>query len=82
VALFLAGSFVVVAPPGRCPSVSADAPRRSALHDPAVKQALPFSGELKQAIYKKVNASLSGQMSPADALNKADSQINLALTTF
>jgi multiple sugar transport system substrate-binding protein len=69
--------------------------------DPAVKKALPFSAELKQAvaqakarpvspvypqisqaIYKNVNSALSGQISPQDALSKADSQINQALKTF
>jgi multiple sugar transport system substrate-binding protein len=69
--------------------------------DPAVKKALPFAAELKQAvsqakprpvspvypqisqaIYKNVNSALSGQISPQDALSKADSQINQALKTF
>jgi multiple sugar transport system substrate-binding protein len=69
--------------------------------DAAVKKALPFSAELKQAvsqaktrpvtpvysqvsqaIYKNVNQALSGQMTPQDALKKADSQINSALATF
>ena len=69
--------------------------------DAAVKKALPFAAELKQAvtqakarpvspvysqvsqaIYKNVNQALSGQMSPQDALKKADSQINAALSTF
>jgi multiple sugar transport system substrate-binding protein len=69
--------------------------------DPAVKKALPFAAELKQAvsqaktrpvspvypqisqaIYKNVNAALSGQVSPEEALKKADSQINQALKTF
>jgi len=69
--------------------------------DAAVKKALPFAQELRQAvtqakarpvspvypqisqaIYRNVNAALSGQMSPQDALKKADSQINSALATF
>jgi multiple sugar transport system substrate-binding protein len=69
--------------------------------DPAVKKALPFAAELKQAvaqaksrpvspvypqisqaIYKNVNEALSGQVSPQDALKKADSEINSALATF
>jgi trehalose/maltose transport system substrate-binding protein len=69
--------------------------------DPAVKKALPFAAELKQAveqaksrpvtpvypqvsqaIYKNVNAALSGQTSPQDALKKADDEINQALATF
>jgi multiple sugar transport system substrate-binding protein len=73
----------------------------STYDDPAVKKALPFSDELKQAvaqaksrpvtpvypqvsqaIYKNVNQALSGQMSPQDALKKADTEINQALATF
>jgi multiple sugar transport system substrate-binding protein len=69
--------------------------------DPAVKKALPFAVQLKQAvsqakarpvspvypqisqaIYKNVNAALSGQTTPQEALKKADSQINSALATF
>jgi multiple sugar transport system substrate-binding protein len=69
--------------------------------DPAVKKALPFAAELKQAvsqaktrpvspvypqisqaIYKNVNAALSGQVSAEDALKKADTQITQALKTF
>jgi multiple sugar transport system substrate-binding protein len=69
--------------------------------DAAVKKAIPFSDELKQAIeqaksrpvspvyslisqaiYKNVNAALSGSMSPADAMKNADSQITKALATF
>jgi multiple sugar transport system substrate-binding protein len=73
----------------------------SVYDDPAVKKALPFSDELKQAviqakvrpvspvypqiseaIYKNVNAALSGQKSPQDALKQADDQISRALSTF
>ena len=73
----------------------------SVYDDPAVKKALPFSDELKQAvlqakvrpvspvypqiseaIYKNVNAALSGQTSPQDALKQADDQISRALSTF
>jgi multiple sugar transport system substrate-binding protein len=42
----------------------------------------PVYPQISQAIYKNVNAALSGQMSPQDALKKADSQINQALKTF
>ncbi len=42
----------------------------------------PVYPQISQAIYKNVNAALSGQESPADALKKADSQINSALATF
>jgi multiple sugar transport system substrate-binding protein len=69
--------------------------------DPAVKKALPFAAELKQAveqaksrpvspvytqvsqaIYKNVNAALSGQATPEDALKKAEDDMNKALATF
>jgi multiple sugar transport system substrate-binding protein len=42
----------------------------------------PVYPQVSQAIYKNVNAALSGQASPQDALKKADSQINSALATF
>jgi multiple sugar transport system substrate-binding protein len=42
----------------------------------------PVYPQISQAIYKNVNAALSGQASPQDALKKADSQINSALATF
>jgi trehalose/maltose transport system substrate-binding protein len=38
--------------------------------------------QISQAIYKNVNDALAGRSSPADALKKADSQINSALSTF
>jgi trehalose/maltose transport system substrate-binding protein len=38
--------------------------------------------QISQAIYKNVNDALAGRTSPADALKKADSQINSALATF
>jgi trehalose/maltose transport system substrate-binding protein len=37
---------------------------------------------ISQAIYKNVNAALSGSMAPADAIKKADGEINKALQTF
>jgi len=42
----------------------------------------PVYPQISQAIYKNVNAALSGQASAQDALKKADSQINSALATF
>ena len=69
--------------------------------DAAVKKALPFSAELKQAvsqakarpvspvypqisqaIYKNVNAAISGQTTPEDAMKQAQSDIEKALATF
>jgi multiple sugar transport system substrate-binding protein len=42
----------------------------------------PVYPQVSQAIYKNVNQALSGQMSPQDALKKADTEINQALATF
>jgi multiple sugar transport system substrate-binding protein len=42
----------------------------------------PVYPQISQAIYKNVNAALSGQVSPADAMKTADEQINKALATF
>jgi multiple sugar transport system substrate-binding protein len=42
----------------------------------------PVYPQISQAIYKNVNDALAGRTSPADALKKADSQINSALSTF
>jgi multiple sugar transport system substrate-binding protein len=69
--------------------------------DPAVKKALPFSAELKQAvsqakarpvspvypqisqaIYRNVNAALSGQTSAENAMKQAQADIEKALATF
>ena len=42
----------------------------------------PVYPQISQAIYENVNAALSGKESPADAMKKADDQINKALATF
>jgi len=42
----------------------------------------PVYPQISQAIYKNVNAALSGQVSPEDALADADAQIEQALATF
>ena len=42
----------------------------------------PVYPQISQAIYENVNAALSGKSSPADAMKKADDQINQALKTF
>jgi multiple sugar transport system substrate-binding protein len=42
----------------------------------------PVYTQISQAIYKNVNAALAGQMSPEEALKKADGDINSALATF
>ena len=74
---------------------------RETYDTPAVKRAVPFAAELRQAIaqakprpvspvyplisqaiYKNVNAALTGSTSPQDALKEAQSQIQQALQTF
>jgi multiple sugar transport system substrate-binding protein len=69
--------------------------------DAAAKKAIPFLGQLKQAvaqakarpvspvysliseaIYKNVNAALSGGTSPDEAIKKADGEITKAIATF
>src|SRR3954451_12177716 len=42
----------------------------------------PVYPQISQAIYENVNAALSGKVSPADAMKKADGEINQALKTF
>jgi multiple sugar transport system substrate-binding protein len=42
----------------------------------------PVYSQISQAIYKNVNNALSGQTAPADALKKAQSDIDNALATF
>ncbi|HET6550556.1 MAG TPA: ABC transporter substrate-binding protein [Solirubrobacter sp.] len=42
----------------------------------------PVYPQISQAIYKNVNAALSGKASPEDALKTADDEINKALQTF
>jgi multiple sugar transport system substrate-binding protein len=42
----------------------------------------PVYSQVSAAIYKNVNAALAGEMSPEEALKRADSEINQALQTF
>ena len=42
----------------------------------------PVYPQISQAIYKNVNAALSGQMEPEAALKQAQSDIEKALATF
>jgi multiple sugar transport system substrate-binding protein len=42
----------------------------------------PVYPQISEAIFKNVNAALSGGTSPEDALKKADEDINAALQTF
>jgi multiple sugar transport system substrate-binding protein len=53
-----------------------------ALSQAKARPVSPVYPQISQAIYKNVNDALAGRTSPADALKKADSQINGALSTF
>ena len=53
-----------------------------ALSQAKARPVSPVYPQISQAIYKNVNDALAGRTSPADALKKADSQINSALSTF
>jgi len=53
-----------------------------ALSQAKARPVSPVYPQISQAIYKNVNDALAGRMSPQDALKKADSQINSALSTF
>jgi trehalose/maltose transport system substrate-binding protein len=55
---------------------------KQAVEQAHARPVTPVYPQVSQAIYKNVNAALSGQASPQDALKKADSQINSALATF
>jgi multiple sugar transport system substrate-binding protein len=55
---------------------------KQAVEQAKTRPVTPVYPQVSQAIYKNVNAALSGQMSPQDALKRADSQINSALATF
>ncbi|MEA2251026.1 MAG: trehalose/maltose transport system substrate-binding protein [Solirubrobacteraceae bacterium] len=53
-----------------------------ALSQAKARPVSPVYPQISQAIYKNVNDALAGRVSPQDALKKADSQINAALSTF
>jgi trehalose/maltose transport system substrate-binding protein len=68
------------------PDIQKKYPFASQLKD-AISQAKarpvsPVYPQISQAIYKNVNAALSGQASPEDALKKAQSEMQSALETF
>jgi multiple sugar transport system substrate-binding protein len=42
----------------------------------------PVYAQVSQAIYRNVSAALSGEVTPEEALKKADQEINAALATF
>jgi multiple sugar transport system substrate-binding protein len=47
-----------------------------------VRPVSPVYPQISEAIYKNVNAALSGSMSPQQALKQAQSDITKALQTF
>ena len=55
---------------------------KQAVEQAKTRPVSPVYELISSAIYKNVNAALSGEMSPADALKKGDSEIDKALATF
>ena len=55
---------------------------RQAITQARARPVSPVYPQISQAIYKNVNAALSGQTSPEDAINQAQSDIEKALATF
>jgi multiple sugar transport system substrate-binding protein len=53
-----------------------------ALSQAKARPVSPVYPQISQAIYKNVNDALAGRVAPADAIKKADAQINKALSTF
>ena len=55
---------------------------KNAISQAKARPVSPVYPQISQAIYKNVNAALSGQASPEDALKKAQSEMQSALETF
>jgi len=55
---------------------------KTAIEQGQSRPVTPVYSLVSEAIYKNVNAALSGGTSPQDALKQADSDINKALATF
>jgi multiple sugar transport system substrate-binding protein len=55
---------------------------RQGVQNAKARPVSPVYPQISEAIYKNVNAALSGQTSPEDALKTAQSQIEKALATF
>jgi multiple sugar transport system substrate-binding protein len=55
---------------------------RQALEQARPRPVSPVYPQISQAIYKNVNQALAGQMSPEDAMEQAQSDIEKALATF
>jgi multiple sugar transport system substrate-binding protein len=58
------------------------AEQKQAVEQAHARPVSPVYPQISQAIYNNVNAALAGRVSPADALKKADADINKALSTF
>ena len=55
---------------------------RQGVQNAKARPVSPVYPQISEAIYKNVNAALSGSTSPQDALKQADTDINNALATF
>jgi multiple sugar transport system substrate-binding protein len=55
---------------------------REGVENAKARPVSPVYPQISEAIFKNVNAALSGATSPEDALKQADSDINQALATF
>ena len=55
---------------------------KQAVEQAAPRPVTPVYSQVSQAIYKNVNAALSGQVSPQQALQKAQGDLEKALSTF
>jgi multiple sugar transport system substrate-binding protein len=55
---------------------------KDAVNEAKTRPVSPVYPQISQAIYKNVNAALSGNVSPADAMKAADVDIAKALATF
>jgi multiple sugar transport system substrate-binding protein len=55
---------------------------KDAISQAKARPVSPVYPQISQAIYKNVNAALSGQTSPEDAMKQAQSDIEKALATF
>ena len=55
---------------------------RQAITQARARPVSPVYPQISQAIYKNVNAALSGQMEPQEAIDKAQADIEKALATF
>jgi multiple sugar transport system substrate-binding protein len=55
---------------------------RAGVENARARPVSPVYPQISEAIFKNVNAALSGSMSPEEALERADADINEALQTF